>query len=84
MNVIEKSELVYVLLDLIDPNPYQARENEDPEHVEKVAASIAKDTLLQIPIARATGVGDRVQLAFGHTRLAASRRCTGNRGEDGG
>ncbi len=57
------------LLDLIDPNPYQMREVEDAEHVAKIAASIANKNLLQIPIGRQ--VGERVQLAFGHTRLAA-------------
>lgn len=58
-----------VILDLIDPNPYQPREKEDPEHVQKIADSIAADGLMQVPVGRR--VGDRVQLAFGHSRLAA-------------
>ena len=58
-------------LDQIDPNPYQARETEDLEHIKKLADSIARDGLMQIPIGRK--VGDRVELAFGHSRLAAYR-----------
>jgi ParB-like chromosome segregation protein Spo0J len=58
-------------LDLIDPNPYQTREKENPEHIQQIAASIGADGLLQVPLARK--VGERYQLAFGHTRLAAYR-----------
>lgn len=58
-----------IVLDVIDPNPYQPREKEDPEHVQKIADSIAADGLMQVPVGRR--VGDRVQLAFGHSRLAA-------------
>lgn len=61
----------YFPLDQIDPNPYQTRAGEDPEHIKQLALSILKDTLLQIPIGRR--VGERVQLAFGHSRLAAYR-----------
>lgn len=60
---------VLMNLSQIDPNPYQPREREDPEHVKKIALSIAAQGLLQVPVGRR--VGDRVQLAFGHTRLAA-------------
>jgi ParB/RepB/Spo0J family partition protein len=67
-------------LDLIGPNPYQPRENEDPEHIRNLAISIAQDGLLQAPAGR--WVEGRVQLAFGHSRLAAYKflRDTGNPG----
>ena len=67
-------------LDQIDPNPFQPREQEDPEHVERVARSIEAEGLLQEPLARVVSVGAtdprgtddvRYQLAFGHTRVAA-------------
>jgi ParB/RepB/Spo0J family partition protein len=59
-------------LDKIDPNPYQTREREDLDHVCKIAESIASQGLMQVPMGRPAGFG-RVQLAFGHTRLAAYR-----------
>jgi ParB/RepB/Spo0J family partition protein len=58
-------------LTLIDPNPWQPRQAEDPEHIKQIALSIAEDGLMQIPIGRR--VDGRVQLAFGHSRLAAFR-----------
>jgi len=58
-------------LDLIDPNPWQTR-GEDEEHVQKLAESIRKEGLLQVPVGRGTA-GGRVELAFGHSRLAAFR-----------
>ena len=90
------NEVVLVPLTLLDPNPYQPREREDAEHVQKIALSIAQQGLLQTPVGRVVNpvtheaadaaealrgntsemlvkVGWRVQLAFGHTRLAAYR-----------
>ena len=64
-------ETELVLLDLIDPNPYQPREREDPEHVQKIAHSIWRKGMLQPPVGRR--VNGRVQLMFGHTRLAAHK-----------
>ncbi len=61
--------ITLIPLNLIDPNPYQMREKEDFEHVAKIATSIASMGLMQVPVGRY--VGERVQLAFGHTRLAA-------------
>lgn len=62
----------YFPLDQIDPNPYQTRAGEDPEHIKQLALSIVNvGGLLQIPTGRR--VGERVQLAFGHSRLAAYR-----------
>jgi ParB-like chromosome segregation protein Spo0J len=54
---------------LIDANPWQPRGTETGEHIANLAVSIADDGLMQIPSARK--VGERYQLAFGHSRLAA-------------
>lgn len=62
-------EIVAIWLDKIDPNPYQPRMGEDEEHIIGLAISIARDSLMQIPSARKAG--DRYQLLFGHSRLAA-------------
>jgi hypothetical protein len=80
-------EPIEILLDRIDANPWQPRETEDKEHIKKIALSIAQDGLMQVPVGRwvfpdgtpvhgmgradLTGSGLRVQLAFGHSRLAA-------------
>jgi len=56
-------------LELIDPNPWQTRQSEDPAHVDEIAHSIKSMGMMQTPTARK--VGDRYQLVFGHTRLAA-------------
>ena len=60
-------------LELIDPNPWQTRKGEDPEHVLELAKSILQDGLLEIPIGRRMEEDpqSRIQLAFGHSRLAA-------------
>jgi len=67
---------------MIDPNPYQTRMREDPVHIKNLAISIAEQGLMQIPSGRK--VGERVQLAFGHSRLAAFKFLTetGNPGFD--
>lgn len=64
-----------IRLDLISGNPYQTRAGEDPEHIEALAEDIWKNGLLQVPVGRR--VGERVQLAFGHNRLAAYKRNKG-------
>lgn len=61
-------------LDRIDPNPFQPRTAEDPEHIAQLAASILETGgLLQVPLARPAGDG-RYQLTFGHSRLAALKK----------
>lgn len=60
-----------VPVEIVEPNPYQMRDSEDPEHITKLADSIARDGLLQYPLGRPGNRGDRVTLAFGHSRLAA-------------
>lgn len=70
-----------ILLEQIDPNPYQLREREDPEHIERLADDIARNGLMQVPLGRR--VGDRVQLTFGHSRLAAMRLLALQHGLEG-
>jgi len=61
-------------LDQIVANPYQTRQAEDPADVARLAESIAQVDMLQTPVGR-WDPGDHgvVELAFGHTRLAAHR-----------
>lgn len=75
-----------VPLNCVLANPWQPRESEDAEHVKSLALSIQRDGLLQKPVGRVVtrfgrpleigsepdyGRDERVQLAFGHSRLAA-------------
>ncbi len=53
----------------IDDNPWQPRGEIEPEALEELANSIQHMGLLQAPLGRP--VGGRVQLAFGHRRVAA-------------
>ena len=57
-------------LNLIDDNPWQPRVEIEPATIEKLADSIRGIGLLQAPTGRPTPEG-RVQLAFGHRRVAA-------------
>ena len=59
-------------LELIDDNPWQPRQVIDPEALEELADSIAKFGLLQAPLGRRVE-GGRIQVAFGHRRVAACR-----------
>ena len=62
---------------MIAANPWQPRQDEDPDHIAKLAESIREQGLLQIPTARPASAGaapDRVELAFGHSRLAACKQ----------
>src|SRR3990170_4319095 len=61
-----------VSLELIDANPWQPRTYVDPVKVAELAESIREHGLLQAPAGRRLPDG-RVQLAFGHRRLAAYR-----------
>lgn len=78
--------IIELPLERIKPNPYQPRTSEDKEHIEKLAVSIAQQGLLQIPAGRLVNGASRdavptvagietqtVELAFGHSRLAAFR-----------
>ena len=66
-------------MDLIDDNPWQPRVDMDPEVVEDMANSIEELGLLSVPLARRSE-GDRVQLAFGHQRVAGCRRLAERKG----
>ena len=57
-------------LNLIDDNPWQPRAEIEPTTLQKLADSIRGVGLLQAPAGRRTPEG-RVQLAFGHRRVAA-------------
>lgn len=63
----------YIPLAKIQPNPWQPRTIEDREHVSQLAESIKAHGLLQVPSGRRAQIGDGVELAFGHSRLAAYR-----------
>lgn len=63
----------YIPIQLIQDNPYQTRFEENSERVATIALSIAKDGLLQPPMARS--IDGVYQLAFGHTRTAAWKLC---------
>ena len=59
-------------LDLIDDNPWQPRQEIDQEGLQELVDSIRELSLLQVPLGRRVKTG-RVQLAFGHRRVAACR-----------
>lgn len=62
------------LIDLhhVAGNPYQTRLADDPTHTFNLAADILAHGLLQVPLARPHPLlNETVQLAFGHSRLAA-------------
>ena len=61
-----------VALDLIEDNPWQPRKTIELDDLEALAGSIGTSGLLQVPIGRLRTSG-RVQLAFGHRRVAAIR-----------
>ena len=44
----------WIGLEDIDPNPWQPRQGEDPEHIKKLALSIVEDGLMQVPVGRWT------------------------------
>ena len=57
---------------MIDDNPWQPRQEIEPTTLEKLADSIRGVGLLQAPLGRRTEDG-RIQLAFGHRRVAACK-----------
>ena len=61
-------------LELIDDNPWQPRQEIDPEGLHEIADSIEQLGLLQAPLGRRhPEVSGRIQLAFGHRRVAGCR-----------
>lgn len=64
-----------IALENIRPNPYQTRLREDPDHIQKLIDSIQVNGLLQTPIGRWSAEDpEAVELAFGHSRLAAYKQ----------
>ena len=63
-----------IALELIDDNPWQPRVEIEPTTLEILANSIQQVGLLQAPAGRPVLEGDgRIQLAFGHRRVAACK-----------
>ena len=60
-----------IALTNIDDNPWQPRTEIEPEALEELAQSIRHLGLLQAPLGRP--ISGRIQLAFGHRRIAALR-----------
>jgi len=67
---VEPSDLAYIAVDLIDPNPFQPRRNFDPAEIAALADSLRQHGMLQPILVRA--VNDRYQLIAGERRLRAS------------
>ena len=61
-----------VNLELLDDNPWQPRKEIEPDALQELADSIRELGLLQAPLGRWVE-NERIQLAFGHRRVAACR-----------
>lgn len=66
----DSSELTYIPVDMIDPNPFQPRRVFDPAEVSALADSLRQHGMIQPVLARV--VGDRYQLIAGERRLRAA------------
>jgi ParB family chromosome partitioning protein len=66
----DSSELIYVPVDQIDPNPFQPRRQFDPGEISALADSLRQHGMLQPVLVRSTG--ERYQLIAGERRLRAS------------
>src|SRR3954470_2301214 len=66
----EGSELIYVAVDQIDPNPFQPRRQFDPAEIAALADSLRQHGMIQPIIVRA--MNERYQLIAGERRLRAS------------
>jgi ParB family chromosome partitioning protein len=66
----EYSELTYIPVDQIDPNPFQPRRQFDPAEIAALADSLRQHGMIQPILVRASG--DRFQLIAGERRLRAS------------
>ena len=71
--IMKTRERVQVDLELIDDNPWQPRQEIDQETLPKLADSIHQLGLLQAPLGRRDKIRGRIQLAFGHRRVAGCR-----------
>src|SRR3954452_828595 len=66
----DQSELAYLAVDQIDPNPFQPRRQFDPAEIAALADSLRQHGMLQPILVRS--VHDRYQLIAGERRLRAS------------
>src|SRR3954467_13231498 len=66
----EASELIYVSVDQIDPNPFQPRRQFDPAEIAALADSLRQHGMIQPVLVRS--IHDRYQLIAGERRLRAS------------
>lgn len=74
VSTMQTGRMMTVPLDLIDDNPWQPRATVDDAALRDLADNIAQVGLLQSPVGRPSAEGGgRVQLAFGHRRVAAIR-----------
>jgi ParB family transcriptional regulator, chromosome partitioning protein len=65
-----------VLVDMIDPNPRQPRQQFDPQELAELAASIREHGILQpLILTVQQEVSDRYTLIAGHRRLLAARQA---------
>ncbi len=69
-STVDPTDLSYVAVDLIDPNPFQPRRTFDPAEIAALADSLRQHGMLQPILVRS--VNDRYQLIAGERRLRAS------------
>jgi ParB family chromosome partitioning protein len=67
---VESTELTYVAVDLIDPNPFQPRRQFDPLDIAALADSLRQHGMIQPVLVRQ--VHERYQLIAGERRLRAA------------
>ncbi|AGA26090.1 ParB/RepB/Spo0J family partition protein [Singulisphaera acidiphila] len=67
---VDASDLTFVAINLIDPNPFQPRRQFDSAEIAALADSLRQHGMLQPVLVRA--VNDRYQLVAGERRLRAS------------
>ncbi len=69
-SALDMAELTYIVVDLIDPNPFQPRRQFDPAEIAALADSLRQHGMIQPVLVRQ--VNDRYQLIAGERRLRAS------------
>ena len=69
-NSAESSELIYLAVDQVDPNPFQPRRQFDPAEIATLADSLRQHGMIQPILVRS--INNRYQLIAGERRLRAS------------
>ncbi|MDD5477282.1 MAG: ParB/RepB/Spo0J family partition protein [Candidatus Omnitrophica bacterium] len=69
-NTVHKEEVIYVQSGQIKPNPFQPREDFDPQSIEELAQSIKEKGVIQPLLVRCKG--DNYELIAGERRLRAA------------